>query len=239
MEISAFRHSSNVEVNWILRLLDDNINSICGSKVLDDFQESVFTKNIFFGQKNRLTVTFDFLLEHREEIFKEASRIIDRNYGNQFFVDENLTASLCTLMNISKKSKYRSAIKIKQPEQLEIINYIIQLYICINILVRHTTETKNTHLLFDKYNGYLAKIAINFFDEKAKIKEIKSVHDLLFYSNLTINFLDEQFSCSSTKTSIVTPKEILSIIIEYDELIGERLLEPGVEDLIYQRVRFS
>jgi hypothetical protein len=118
------------------------------------------------------------------------------------------------------------------PVVSELENYIIQIYICINILARHVdhhvdhhVETGDVKLLFDRYNYRFGQDS-NYYH--------------LFASNLTIDFLDHclEVDQKSNKIPREIPREILSIIIEYDQLVGERLLAPGVESLIYSRVTF-
>jgi hypothetical protein len=221
-----------VNKNWIQKIIRIHVGECCINKYFGHHKASALMDKIFcefqksFDRKSVEVSFFTPLFKQRALLLKETEQIIievdkkdvdsnDTSYEESF---QSFIKYLLLLMQIPSPTTV-----VIHPTSSELQNYIIQIYICINILERHLS-IGDTKLLFDKYNsGTFAGCQNNY-----------NYHNRLFASNLTTNFLDNCFAIAQKKI----PREILSIIIEYDQLVGERLLEPSVENLIYSRVTF-
>jgi hypothetical protein len=178
METSARIHSVNI--NWIQQLLDETINLVCNEKVINACKNSDLMKRIKqemddkFDNDNLMPdkVRFDFLLERREEILRQNERIINNarfiNFYSIFYCNLEVDVEVLCILMSGRASNWATG----KVERSEIINYIIQLYFCITTLAKHTTEGQ-AKLLFNSYNGYLAKFTadtVNIFDKKGQGK---------------------------------------------------------------------
>jgi intracellular sulfur oxidation DsrE/DsrF family protein len=190
----------------------------------------MFTDSVV-GLDERGKIVSNHLFQSRKELIEDfAERIrlkdLDKMIKNKNKIkskDVNVTNQLVGyLLPLLRVNELKIKSKI-EPKTMELANYIIQIYICINTLARHAT-TNDANLMLNTYNEQMVSISISLPLPSSSSGQLCSFHDQLFVSNLTINFFVKKI-----------PKEIISIILEYDQISGERLLESGVEDVIYQR----
>jgi hypothetical protein len=132
-----------------------------------------------------------------------------------------------------------------------LFHYLFQLEMCTTILLGQLDSSSSLRNLETKHHDLLRNLGeINEKDcetianycprilnlarepqsEEKKTWENVYYQSPIFSTNLSTNQLDEW-------TSFKFPKDILSIILEYDRISGERMLE--CEDLIYSRLTFS
>jgi hypothetical protein len=116
------------------------------------------------------------------------------------------------------------------PGMLILVNYFVQLYFCITVARRHLLTPLTSERLFSKHRQVMMNYTPNKDDSsvgKSSIdNKLLTIFDSVMTSNLTTVGLTDILGST-------IPKELVAIIIGFDQLSEERLLEPGTEKSIY------
>jgi hypothetical protein len=116
----------------------------------------------------------------------------------------------------------------QKSSDIQVSTYLFETYCCISLVKNEKDRKKllKDHASLMEKLGSLGRLSTSDPPSHSLWKDYFS---LITASNLTTEFLD---AC----TREVFPKEILSIIISYDVMDDERLLEVGAQKLVYSRM---